>query len=340
VTTDLAIKTYTAAVLARVGGPDVLAVGEMPSRAPGPGEVRVRNRAAGVNFIDTIIRAGELPPGAMPPLPHVLGVEGACVVDAIGDGVASLRVGQRVAWFGLPGAGGYGNETVIDARYVVPIADHVSFEAAAAIPANYATAHHMLFGLGDIDAGDWVLVRSAAGGVGTAILQLARNAGARTIAITSGGKLDFVREQGATEAIDYKREDVAARVRAIVGDTGVRLALNAVGGATVADDLGLLGPFGTVVSYGFLGGLPEGSIVDTLVPNFNRSVGLRVSDIYALYTARPATMAGVLQALYADLAAGRISPVIHRSRPIAEAGDAHRDLSGGDVQGKLVLVHD
>jgi NADPH:quinone reductase len=230
--------------------------------------------------------------------------------------------------------------TTIDARYVAPIADAVSFERAAAAPVAYATARHMLFDTVRAKTDDWILVRSAAGGVGSAIVQLARNAGLRTVALANSSKLDFVRAQGATVAFDYRRPDLIDSVRAATDGGGIALSLNPVGGATVAEDMALLAPMGTLISFGFLAGPPENSFAELLLPHFNRSVGLRVSDVYTSFAADPAVMTAHLAAIAAALASGDIAPPIEAALPLTKAAEAHRRLEAGEACGKLVLVHD
>lgn len=327
------------ALLRTTGGPDVLALAEAPPPRVGAGQVVVRNHAAGVNAIDLLIRRGDLPPAAMPALPHVLGVEGAGVVEAVAPDVAGLAVGDRVLWFGTLGSGGYGALSAVDARYVARVGEGVGMAQAAASPVIYTTALHMLEDYRTLAAGDWVLVRSAAGGVGAAALQLCRLLGLRAIAVTTAGKLDYVRSQGATAAIDYLSGDVPAQVRALVGDEGVALALNPVGGGTVAEDLALLQARGQLVIFGFLGGLPEGTFAEALAPHFNRSVGVHVSDIYTFYQADPAGTAARLAWIAAAIADGRLEPPVGATFDLSEAGAAHRALEGGSARGKLVLLH-
>lgn len=304
-----------------------------------PGQVLIRNVAAGVNNIDLLIhRGGVLPPEATP-LPHVLGVEGAGIIEAVGEGMAGLAIGDRVLWLGTLGAGGYGPLTAIDAAYVSRIPGHVSFEMAAATPVAYATARMVLFSYGARRKGDWLLVHSAAGGVGTAIVQVARNAGFRTVALTSAAKLGYVAQQGADVAIDRNAADLVEQIKRAVGKDGVALSLNAVGGGTIAQDLEVLGDFGQIVSFGHLGGPPSGSAADLLMPHFGRSVGIRVSDLYTLWRTQKARFAEILSQVSIDLAAGLIKPQVDTTFRADQAADAHAKLRSGAVLGKLVLRH-
>lgn len=326
-----------AAVIADVGGPELIHLVTQSPPDPRAGEVVVRNAAGGVNNIDLLLRDGSAPLAA---LPHVLGVEGSGTIFSVGTGVSRFAVGDRVMWLGKPGAGGYGRYSSLNAEYVVPVGLDVDLVLAAATPVTYATAHHMLFDYADLRAGDWILVRSAAGGVGTAALQLARNAGLRAIGIADCSKLDHVRANGAVDVVDYKSESVVARVADITGGSGIALALNSTAGGTIAEDLETLAPFGQVVSFGHLAGPPSGSAADLLLPYFAKSIGIRVSDIFTYYDADPAGMRRTLEALAADLAAGRIEPNVFRTFPLEQAADAHRLLQSRGTSGKLVLKHE
>ncbi|MBR0694023.1 zinc-binding alcohol dehydrogenase family protein [Bradyrhizobium lablabi] len=302
-------------------------------------EVLVRNHAAGVNNIDLLIRRGALSGNAIA-LPHVLGVEGVGTIESVGVGVDDLEPGDRVIWFGWLGAGGYGPYTVVESYCATKIADEIPPEVAAAVPVAYSTALNNIFGYGSPAPEDWILVHSAAGGVGIATLQVARSAGYRTIALTTSAKLDFVRRHGATVAIDRNRSDVVAAVLQVVGDRGVALSLNSVAGNTIIEDLKLLGDFGQIISFGHLGGPPSGSASDLLLPNFTKSVSVRSSDIYTLWRTRKAAFRAILRRVAQDLEQGRISPAVHAVFPCSDALLAHSELESGRIQGKVVLRHD
>lgn len=330
-------RSMRAIVIPRLGAADVLAAEERQVRDPGPGQVLVRNLAAGVNFIDALIRRGEVPAPMMPSLPFVPGVEGAGVVEAVGAGV-DLAPGQPVMWFGPLGAGGYGELSVVSSSYVVPLDAAIEPAVAAAVPVNYMTAHHMLFNLGRVRRGDWILVHAAAGGVGTAILQLARRAGVSTIASVSTEKVKHALAGGATYALDYRKEDVAARVRELSGG-GVKLSLNPIGGDTIRQDVSCLAPLGQVINFGFLGGMPTGTLTEVLAANFSRSIAIRVSDIYAYYESDVAGFNADFRQLAKLLASGEIEPRLHARISIRDAASAHRLLESGQVIGKVVLTY-
>lgn len=303
------------------------------------GQVLVRNHSTGVNYIDTLIRSGNMPEGMMPDLPFVPGVEGAGIIEEVSGDANGIDVGDRVAWFGAPGSGGYGHYTAIDQNYVVKIPKNTSFSEAAAVPVNYATAWHMLVNLGRVQRGDWVLVRAAAGGVGTAILQIGRHLGLNMIALAGPGKGEYVRDQGATDYIDYTSEDIRRRVSDIIGDATVALTLNPVGGDSIAEDFELLGPFGQAIHFGFLAGPPSGALADTIVPHFQKSIGYRVSDIYTYHSTNPTGLNEDLKRIFQLVESGEVTPRVHEAIPISEAARAHMLLESGKTIGKVVLDH-
>lgn len=323
----------------QVGGPEVLRKAHLTLPTPRSGEVLIRNQASAVNFIDTIIRRGEMPEGMMPDLPHVPGVEGAGVVQALGKDVAGFAVGDRVAWMGPIGAGGYGTHSVVRATYVAHLPENINFETAASIPVNAMTAYHMLINLGTAAAGQSVLVHAAAGGVGTMALQIARHLGMTVIASASTNKVAYAKAQGADHVIDNRTEDVTARVMQITNGRGVDLILNPISGRSLKSDLDGLAPFGTVVLFGFLAGPPEGSFAEDLSKHFQKSVSVRVSDIYTYFADRPDQFSTDMIKVFDLLKSGVLNPRVS-TLPIAEAAEAHRRLEAGETTGKLVLTID
>ena len=330
-------NSMRAVVIPRLGPSDVLALQQQPASEPMAGQVLIRNHAAGVNYIDALIRRGEIPEPMMPTLPFIPGVEGAGVVEAA-DSRTGFRVGQPVMWFGRLGAGGYADLSIVNSSYVVPLSAQIDLVVAAAVPVNYMTAYHMLFNLGRARAGDFVLVHAAAGGVGTAVLQLARRAGISTIASVSTSKLEHALASGATYAVDYRKENVPARVRELSGG-GVNLSLNPIGGDTISQDVSCLAPLGQIINFGFLGGMPTGTIADTLAANFTSSIAIRVSDIYSYYNSDPAGFNADFREISKLLTTREIEPRLHARIPLADAASAHRLLESGQVIGKVVLTH-
>ncbi len=325
--------------ITQTGGPEVLrSVGQAVAQ-PGAREILIRNHAGAVNFIDTIIRRGEMPEGMMPDLPHVPGVEGAGIVEATGKDAVGFAVGDRVAWMGPIGTGGYGTHSVISAPYVTKIADTIAFETAAAIPVNAMTAYHMLVNLGGAAAGRSVLVHAAAGGVGTMALHIAKHLGMTVIASVSTEKVGYAQAQGADFVIDYRTQDVATLVSEITSGRGVDLTLNPVSGDSLKSDLDALAPLGTAVLFGFLAGPPVGDFAEDLAKHFQKSVSVRVSDIYTYFSNRPTAFGADMTKVFKLLVTGILRPQI-TTYPIAKATEAHRRLEAGETTGKLVLSID
>lgn len=328
-----------AIVIPETGSHHVLSKQDRSIPTPGAGEVLIRNHASAVNFIDTIIRRGDMPKGMMPELPHIPGVEGAGVIEALGAGVDGFGVGDRVAWMGPIGAGGYGMHSVIGMSYVTQIDDAIGFETAASIPVNAMTAYHMLVNLGGAAPGKSVLVHAAAGGVGTMIQHIAKHLGMTVIASASTDKVNYAKAQGADFVIDYKKENVTEKVLEYTAGRGVDLTLNPISGETVKSDLKALAPLGTVVVFGFLAGPPVGTFGEDLATYFQKSVALRVSDIYTYFSNRPKEFNSDLAKVFKMLGDGVLRPSIS-TLSLSEASEAHRCLEEGQTMGKLVLSID
>src|SRR4051795_12574535 len=206
-----------AVVLTGTGGPEVLRVQERPAPALAPGEVRIAVKAAGINFADTMARVGLYPDAPKPPC--VLGYEVAGEVEYVDDGVDSLSVGDRV----MAGTrfGGQAELVSVPAEQALPFPDDWTFEQATAVPVNYATAYAALITMGGLRKGQRVLIHAAAGGVGTAAVQIARSAGAEIFGTSSGAKHDAIAAQGVAHAIDYRTQDFETEIKAITGGEGL-----------------------------------------------------------------------------------------------------------------------
>jgi synaptic vesicle membrane protein VAT-1 len=340
-----------AVVLTRTGGPDVLAVRELPNPAVGPGEVRIAVRAAGLNFADTMARVGLYPDA--PKTPCVLGYEVAGEVETIGEGVSGFTIGQRV----MAGTqfGGQAELATARARDVLPMPDHLSYAEAAAFCVNYSTAYAALMIMGGLRSGDRVLVHAAAGGVGTAATQIARNAGAEIYGTASAAKHDAIVAQGVHHPIDYRGSDFAAEVRRLTNGEGVDVILDALGPASFRKDYRILRPGGRLIMYGLADAMNAGRrdvraaissllrIPTSTMPwwhagrllNQNRGVfGLNLLSWWR----REGGMDRITAPLLDDLRNGRLTPVVARSFPFHQAGDAHRYLAQRQNIGKVVLT--
>jgi NADPH2:quinone reductase len=310
------------------GGPEVLALAETGSPEPGPGQVLVQLAAAGVNFVDTYYRTGLYPQ----PLPYTPGSEGAGTVVAVGDGVESPKVGDRVASTNFAGA--YAQFAVAPADRVVAVPDSVSEEVAAAVLLQGMTAHYLLLDSYRVRPGDTVLVHAAAGGMGLLLTQLATKFGARVIGtVSTPDKEKLARQAGVAEVLGY--DEVPERVRELTGGEGVPAVYDGVGRDTFDASLASLRPHGVLVLYGYASGP---------VPPFDLN---RLQLGGSLYVTRPtlghfivsahelARRAGDVLGWVAD---GSLHVAIGGRYPLAEARRAHEDLQGRRTTGKLLLV--
>jgi NADPH2:quinone reductase len=316
----------------RFGDPDVMQLAEVPVGEPGPGEVRVRHRACGINFIDIYHRSGLYPM----PLPVVLGAEAAGVVEAIGPGVTHLAVGDRVA-YAARSPGSYAEARVLPAIPVVKLPDAIDFETGAAMMLKGLTVQYLLRRTRvQLSPGDAVLWHAAAGGVGLIACQWAKALGLRLIG-TAGTdeKCRLAEQHGAAHTINYRREDVVARVRELTGGKGVEVVYDSVGKDTWDRSLDCLAPLGVMVSFGNASGP---------VPPVNLGV---LGPKGSLYVQRPtlgtylATREGAQQMaeeLFAIVASGKVKIPVERRYPLAEAARAHRDLESRETTGAGVLL--
>src|SRR5215467_4318482 len=319
------------------GPPDVLQCLDVPVPEPQAGEVLIRAHAIGVGMPDVMIRAGTY--SWMPPLPATPGTELAGTIEKVGPGVTARHVGQRVYTTARerPQRGGHYAEyvaTPVEATFLLP--DNVAFEAAAAL-ANYQVAYHIFHDAVRLQRGQTVLIHAAAGGMGNALIDFAKVAGLTVIGVVgSDAKAGFARELGADLVVNRKREKLDERVGALTHGRGVDAIIDPVGGATIPGNLALLGPCGTLVVYGMLGGKALLDLQTTLRQSKN-SPALRQFSIHTwdhLIEERRAGMRAVIDML----AAGKLKPRIHSVLPLAEARRAHEMLGGGEVLGKLLLA--
>jgi NADPH2:quinone reductase len=319
------------------GPPSVLQCLDVPVPEPKPGEVLIRAHAIGVGIPDTLIRAGTY--SWMPPLPATPGTELSGVIEKVGAGVTSRRPGQRVYASARerPHRGGHYAEyiaTPAEAIFVLP--DSVDFDAAATL-ANYQVAYHLFNDAVRPRQGQSALIYAAAGGMGNALIDLAKAAGLTVIGVVSSdAKVRFARELGADHVIDRKAETVSKRVGEITGGRGVDIIVDPVGGPSIPGNIALLAPCGMLVVYGGLGGKAPLDLQTTLRSSKN-SPAIRQFSIHTWDHLVEERRAG-MRALIDMLAAGKLHPRIHARLPLTDAVRAHEMLESGAVLGKLLLV--
>lgn len=313
----------------RHGGPEVLELGEAQLPEPGPGEARVRIEAAGVNFIDIYHRTGLYPLQT----PFTPGMEGAGVVDKVGEGVTEVKPGDRVAYAMHPGS--YAEYAVVPAWKLAPVPSSVSLELAAAAMLQGMTAHYLTHSTFTLKRGHTALVHAAAGGVGLLLVQIAKRLGATVIGtVSTEEKADLARQAGADHVILYEREDFAERVRALTGGAGVHVVYDSVGKATFEKSLKCLRPRGYLVLFGQSSGpVPP---VDLQVLNAHGS----------LFTTRP-SLAHYVQSrdelleragdLFNWIQRGELRLRIDSTFPLSEARAAHERLQSRRSSGKIIL---
>jgi NADPH:quinone reductase len=326
-----------AIVLEKPGPPEVLRYVDVPRSVPGPGQVLVRAHTIGVSMPEIMVRRGEY--SWMPPLPAVIGIEMSGIVVETGDGVTSPSVGQPVFVSAreLPVRGGcYAEYIAADADAVYPLPDSKDLEGAAAL-SNYQVAWHLLHtATRGADYGS-VLVTGAAGGIGTAILQLAEVSGKRTICLVdTDEKADFLRSLGEKEVINGQTEDATGRIREFTEGVGVDVILDSIGGQDFARHVERLAPFGLLVSYGRLAGPPSGDVLGAMLRRTGDSLALQVFSMHLLDEDRRARR-GATEELIRLLSSGKIEPRIHKRLPLSQAAEAHALIEKGQVLGKLVL---
>jgi NADPH:quinone reductase len=325
------------AILIRApGGLEALEAAELPLPVPGPGEARVRAMAIGVGRPDALMRTGRYK--WMPPLPAVIGNEMAGVVDAVGPGVHAVEPGQRVLLSSreLPQRGGcYAEYAVAPAEALYRLPDAISFDDAVSLP-NFQLAQALLFGCGSATPPRSVLLTGAAGGVASAMVQLARARGLQVIATASTpAKRAFVGEHGADAVLDPAAGLVDQVTNATDG-RGVDLAIDPIGGALFIECLRSLAPLGLAVSYNVVGGMPSGDVFAELRALLGRSLAVRVFSMHS-FDADPVQRRGLMQSAIEALA----SDAVHAPRatvlPLAEARQAHALLDAADTVGKIIL---
>lgn len=253
----------------------------------------------------------------------------------MGKNVSQFQPGQPVAALGQ---GCYAEYMVTNPLAVFPISEDIDMDEAAAIPVNYLTAYHMIHTMAGVKEGETILAYAAAGGVGTAVVQLAKLAGVTVIGLTSTDeKADFAKTQGFDHIINYKTAEVVRSVKEVTGGRGVEIILNSVAGDSFNRDFQMLTPLGQIIWFGMAGGLPQDNLTEQLGAGFVKSAGIRTFILYSIFDLDPALAARSSETLFNYLADKKIKPHIYERIPLAEAARAHELLEGGRVQGKLIL---
>lgn len=322
-----------AVVFDEPGDESVLRVAEVSDPQCGPGEVRIRVAAAGVNRADLLQRRGLYPPP--PGASEILGLECAGTVSEVGDGVEGFAVGDRV--MALLAGGGYAEQVAVPAACVMATPPCLSDFEAGGVPEVFITAFLNLFLVGGLEVGGTALVHGGSGGVGTAAIQLVKAAGGR-IVVTAGSDERCHRclELGADVAVNYREQDFVAAARELTEDRGVEVVLDCIGAPYLERHLEVLATGGRLVIIGLQGG-------SRTELDLSRLMRKRITIAGSTLRARPIEEKGriiraFLERFGAHLADGRIRPVIDRTYPFEQAADAHRALAGGEIFGKVVLT--
>ena len=315
----------------RTGGPEVLQWEAVELPVPGAGEVRVRHHAVGLNFIDTYHRSGLYPL----PLPSGLGMEAAGVVEAVGEGVTELAVGDRVAYTSGP-LGAYAEARNIEVRHLVRLPDAISFEQGAAMMLQGVTAHYLLHSTYPVKAGETILVHAAAGGVGSILVQWAKLLGATVIGtVGNDDKAAQAKALGCDQVIVYSRERFPERVRELTGGKGVAVVYDSVGRDTFLDSVSCLQRRGVMVSFGNATGP---------VAPFDCALLARSGSVYVTrpglldYIATREELTQRCTDLFEVVGSGRVRIAINQRYALKDAEQAHRDLEGRRTTGSTILL--
>ena len=312
------------------GGPEKMEFADLPVGDPGPGQIRIRHEACGLNFIDTYQRSGLYPLK----LPHPLGMEGAGIVEAVGEGVAHLKEGDRAAYASNP-PGSYSEARVMAAERVCKLPDSIDFDTAACMMLKGLTTQYLFRSTGRLEGGETVLFHAAAGGVGLIACQWARAMGVRLIGTAgSDEKCRLAKEHGAEECINYSTEDFVSRVRELTDGQGVDVVMDSVGKATFMGSLDCLKPIGIMITFGNASGKP-----DPVDPQLLAGKG-------SLYLTRPTLFSYIrtrelcqerADDLFEMVGSGKVKIEINQSYPLSEIAQAHRDLEARKTTGTTVI---
>ncbi|MGX9687173.1 NADPH:quinone oxidoreductase family protein [Deinococcus wulumuqiensis] len=323
-------ETMKAMLVERTGTPDVMQLRDVPRPAPRAGQVLLRVEAVGVNFADVLNVAGQYL--TAPKLPHIPGMELAGTVEALGEGVSGVQVGQRVAALG--GTGGLAEYAAVPAAGLVPVPDSFTPAQAAAFPVSYMTAYHALKTLGRGEAGEWVLVQAAAGALGTASVQLAVALGMKVIALASTEeKLQIARDLGADVTILQDDPERVQKVREAAGGQGVPLLLEVVGGARFEESLKMVAPLGRIV---FIGNASREEVSLNPAALMKRNISVTGLWLTSLMT-DPRISAAAAQGLTPLIASGKVVPQVGPTYALTDSPRAFQDMLDRKTTGKVII---
>lgn len=318
-------------IIEEAGGPEKLKIVDREVGEPGPGEIRIRHHAVGLNFIDVYQRTGLYPL----PLPHALGMEAAGVVEAVGEGVTHLKAGDRAAYAAVP-PGAYCEARVMPAKQVCPLPDEISFEQAAAIMLQGMTVEYMFHRVWPLQAGQKVLFHAAAGGVGLYACQWAKSEGIELIG-TAGTdeKCALALANGATHCINYRSEDFVERVKDLTGGAGVDLVMDGVGKDTFMGSLDCLKPLGMMLSFGNASGpVPPVSLLDLANKG---SLKVTRTTLFT-FLADHDTCQAMAAHVFDKVKSGAVKVNIGKTMPLDQIAAAHRSLEARETTGSTILM--
>jgi NADPH2:quinone reductase len=315
----------------KTGGPEVLVLEDVQVGDPGPGQARVRNHAAGLNYLDTYQRSGmykiELPSG--------LGQEGAGVVEAVGSGVTNVKAGDRVA-YATPPVGAYSDVRLMPADRLVKLPEAIPFEQGAAMMLKGMTAEYLLRRVFKVKSGDTIVFHAAAGGVGLIACQWAKALGATVIGtVGSDEKAALAKAHGCDHPIVYTRENFTARVKELTGGKGVPVVFDSVGKDTFMGSLDCLQPFGLLAVFGAASGA---------VPPFDVNLLQQKGSLFltrptlVTYNAKAEALADSAKALFEMVTTGKVKIEVNQRYPLKDAAQAHRDLEARKTTGSTILI--
>ncbi|MCU9839878.1 quinone oxidoreductase [Ruegeria sp. WL0004] len=323
-------ETARTVVIETFGGPEVLQLQDRPVGEPGPGQVRIRHKACGLNFIDVYQRTGLYPLQ----LPHALGMEASGVVEAVGEGVTHLNVGDRAAYASAP-PGAYTEARVMPAAQVCPLPDEIGFDEGAAMMLKGLTVDYLFHRTTPLSRGDTVLFHAAAGGVGLIACQWAKSEGITLIGTAgSDEKCELAKAHGATHVINYRAENFTEKVRELTGGKGVDVVMDSVGADTFEGSLDCLKPLGMMISFGNA----SGPVPPVNIGILGQKGSLKITrPTLFTHIADHAACQAMARRLFGKVTGGEVKIRIDQRFPLEQIADAHRALEARQTTGSTIL---